>query len=191
LPVELTTFTVNISDSKVTLNWQTSTEVNNYGFEIERSEKLQVKSGKWEVIGFVHGNGNSNSPKEYCFTDHEATFGSYAYRLKQLDNEGTFKYSETVEVTVGQVPNDYSLNQNFPNPFNPSTTITYVIPKTSFVRISVYDILGKELKVVVNAEKNPGHYAIIFNAKELAGGIYYYSIKAGEFSQSKKMILLK
>lgn len=192
LPVELTSFAAFINANSVELKWVTATEVNNYGFEIDRQPgSRQSAVGNWQKIGFVQGNGNSNSSKEYCFTDHEATFGSFAYRLKQLDNDGTFKYSETVEVTVGQVPNDYSLNQNFPNPFNPSTTIQYDIPKTSFVKISVYDILGKEIKLLVNEEKNPGHYEIIFNAKELAGGIYYYSIKAGEFSQSKKMILLK
>ncbi|MFA6979154.1 MAG: T9SS type A sorting domain-containing protein [Ignavibacteriaceae bacterium] len=191
LPVELVSFNAIVIKDKIELNWKTATELNNYGFEIERSEKLKVESGKWEVVGFVQGNGNSNSPKEYSFIDQSVLSGSFSYRLKQLDNDGTFKYSETVEVSVGQFPNDYSLNQNYPNPFNPSTTIAYDIPKTSSVRISVYDILGKEIKLLLNAEKNPGHYAIIFDAKELAGGIYYYSIKAGEFSQSKKMILLK
>jgi len=199
LPVELTTFTINISDSKVTLNWQTATEVKNYGFEIERTsprpspsegEGGEARRG-WDKIGFVQGNGNSNSPKEYSFSDHPILSGSYSYRLKQLDNDGTFKYSETVEANVVQILNDFSLNQNYPNPFNPSTTIAYDIPKTSLVSISVYDILGKEIKLSANEQKNPGHYEIIFDAKELAGGIYYYSIKAGEFSQSKKMILLK
>ncbi|MDP3149392.1 MAG: T9SS type A sorting domain-containing protein [Ignavibacteria bacterium] len=192
LPVELVSFNAIISNNKVDLRWKTATELNNYGFDIERSIRNEtIGTWNWGKIGFVQGHGNSNSPKEYSFTDQAATSGNYTYRLKQVDNDGTFKYSETVEVTVGQVPNDYSLNQNYPNPFNSSTTITYDIPKTSFVRISVYDILGKEIKLVVNAEKNPDHYEILFDAKELAGGIYYYSIKAGEFSQSKKMILLK
>jgi len=192
LPVELTSFIVLARCNKVELKWNTATEVKNYGFEIERSiRNVELRIRNWDKIGFVAGSGNSNSPKEYSFTDQTATSGSYSYRLKQIDNDGTSKYSDMVEVTVNQIPNDYSLNQNYPNPFNPSTTITYDIPKTSFVKISVYDILGEEIKLLVNAEKNPGHYEIIFDAKELAGGIYYYSIKAGAFSQSKKMILLK
>jgi len=192
LPVELISFTASISSSSIELNWKTATELNNYGFEIERSQKTEVSNqNNWDKIGFVHGHGNSNSPKEYSFTDPSVTSGSYAYRLKQIDNDGKFKYSEAVEANVGQIPNDYSLNQNYPNPFNPNTTIAYDIPKTSLVRISIYDILGEEIKSLVNGEKSPGHYEIFFDAKELAGGIYYYSIKAGEFSQSKKMILLK
>ena len=189
LPVELVSFNAIVVKDKIELNWKTATELNNYGFEIERASASL--SMTWQKIGFVQGNGNSNSPKEYSFTDPSVTSGSYAYRLKQMDNDGTFKYSDMVEVTVNHIPNDYSLNQNYPNPFNPSTTIAYDIPKTSLVRISVYDILGKEIKLLVNTEKNPGHYEIIFDAKDLAGGIYYYSIRAGEFSQSKKMILLK
>lgn len=202
LPVELVSFNAIVVKDKIELNWKTATELNNYGFDIERAsasgnlrgqEAIPGKSDLegYKSIGFVAGNGNSNSPKEYHFIDNTATSGSYAYRLKQLDNDGTFKYSETVEANVGHIPNDYSLNQNYPNPFNPSTTIAYDIPKTSFVRISVYDILGKEIKLVVNEQKNSGHYEIIFDAKELAGGIYYYTIKTGEFSLSKKMILLK
>lgn len=202
LPVELVSFNAIAVKDKIELNWKTATELNNYGFEIERAsasgnlrgqEAIPGKSDLegYKSIGFVQGNGNSNSPKEYSFTDHAATSGSYSYRLKQIDNDGTFNYSSDIEVTVGQIPNDYSLNQNYPNPFNPSTTIAYDIPKTSLVRISVYDILGKEIKLLANEEKNPGHYEIIFDAKELAGGIYYYTIKTGEFSLSKKMILLK
>ena len=192
LPVELVSFNSIVSDNKVELNWITATEVNNYGFEVERGiGQKAIGNSAWEKIGFVQGNGNSNSPKEYRFTDNTTTSGLYAYRLKQIDNDGTFKYSETIEVLVSQIPNDFSLNQNYPNPFNPSTTISYDIPKTSFVKISVNDILGKEIKTLVNEQNNSGHYEIIFDAKELAAGIYYYTISAGEFKQSRKMILLK
>ena len=196
LPVELVSFNATASINKVELNWKTATEVNNYGFEIERSIRNEYPPKaegirNWDKIGFVQGSGNSNSPKEYSFTDQSLASGNYSYRLKQIDNDGTFKYSDIVEVTINQIPNDYSLNQNYPNPFNPSTTISYDIPTTSTVRISVYDILGKEIRLLVNEEKNPGHYEMIFEANDLAGGIYYYTIKAGEFSQSRKMILLK
>ena len=192
LPVELVSFNSIVSDNKVELNWITATEVNNYGFEVERGiGQKAIGNSAWEKIGFVQGNGNSNSPKEYRFTDNTTTSGLYAYRLKQIDNDGTFKYSETIEVLVSQIPNDFSLNQNYPNPFNPSTTISYDIPKTSFVKISVYDILGKEIKVLVNEAKNPGYYETVFDARELAGGIYCFSIRAGDFTQNKKMLLLK
>ena len=192
LPVELVSFTGQLNEDSVNLFWQTATEVNNYGFEVERGIRQKtIGNSAWEKIGFVQGNGNSNSPKEYRFTDNTTTSGLYAYRLKQLDNDGTFKYSETIEVLVSQIPNDFSLNQNYPNPFNPSTTISYDIPKTSFVKISVYDILGKEIKVLVNEAKNPGYYETVFDARELAGGIYCFSIRAGDFTQNKKMLLLK
>ncbi|MDP3829885.1 MAG: T9SS type A sorting domain-containing protein, partial [Ignavibacteriaceae bacterium] len=114
----------------------------------------------------------------------------YAYRLKQIDNDGTYEYSNEIKVDLGMLT-EFSLKQNYPNPFNPTTTIQYNIPIISFVKISVYDILGKEIKQLVNELRNPGHHEIIFEAKELACGIYYYTIRTGEFTQSKKMILLK
>jgi len=186
LPVELTSFTALARGSKVELNWQTATEVNNYGFNVE----LRIANGEWKKIGFVQGHGNSNSPKEYSFTDSSPLAGKVQYRLKQIDFDGRFEYSNIVEVNV-KTPASFTLNQNYPNPFNPTSTIRYDIPKIGFVNISVYDILGKEIRVLVNEEKSPGHYEIIFDAKELASGIYFYTIKAADFTQSKKMIVMK
>lgn len=196
LPVELVSFSANVVKDNVELTWKTATELNNFGFEIERSirnEDPPKAEGirNWDKIGFIKGSGNSNSPKEYSFTDRAVATGNYFYRLKQIDHDGTFKFSGIVEVSINQIPNTYSLNQNFPNPFNPSTTIQYDIPKNSLVKISVYDVLGEEIKLLVNEEINPGHHEIVFDGRQLVSGIYYYTISAGGFNQSRKMILMK
>jgi len=200
LPVELVSFNSIVSDNKVELNWITATEVNNYGFEVERGiGQKAIGNSAWEKIGFVQGNGNSNSPKEYRFTDNTTTSGLYAYRLKQLDNDGTFKYSETIEVLVSQIPNDFSLNQNYPNPFNPATKIRYSIPLVETqsseaaqnVLLKVYDVLGNEVATLVNEKKPAGVYETNFDASKLSSGIYLYKIQAGSFVQTRKMMLLK
>ncbi len=205
LPVELTSFTAFSRDSKVELKWKTATELNNYGFEIERSvvsDQRSVISGQlseWEKIGFVNGAGNSNSPKEYSFIDHSVLSGSYSYRLKQLDNNGIFKYSSDVEVTVGQFPNDYSLNQNYPNPFNPETKIRYSIPivethggaSVQNVLLKVYDMLGREVATLVNEVQEAGTYEVSFNGKSFTSGAYFYRFQSGDFVKINKMTLMK
>ena len=158
LPVELTTFSANLLDNKVELIWNTATEVNNYGFEIQRSAVSNQRS-EFEKIGFVDGHGNSNSPKYYSFTDKsiEAS-GKYSYRLKQVDIDGTFEYSDEVEVDLG-LPKDYTLEQNYPNPFNPSTSISYSIPNDGNVTLSIYDVIGNEVAVLENGYKTAGNYS--------------------------------
>jgi hypothetical protein len=126
LPVELKSFTANANGNSVELNWQTATEVNNYGFEIQRSVSSGQRS-EYEKIGFVEGHGNSNSPKSYSFTDVNPPSGKIQYRLKQIDVDGEFEYSDEVEVNIS-APNKFELAQNYPNPFNPTTTIKYSIP---------------------------------------------------------------
>ena len=97
MPVELTTFTASVKNNSVLLNWQTATEINNYGFEIQKSE-VSSQNSEFETVGFVDGHGNSNSPKEYSFKDENITAGTYKYRLRQIDNDGQFKYSKVVEI---------------------------------------------------------------------------------------------
>ncbi|MCC6255841.1 MAG: T9SS type A sorting domain-containing protein, partial [Ignavibacteriaceae bacterium] len=144
----------------------------------------------WEKIGFVNGNGNSNSPKDYLFVDKNFIGGSkFNYRLKQIDNDGQFEYSEMVEVQV--VPNKFELYQNYPNPFNPSTKIRYQLPNESKVVIKIYNILGSEVMELVNSKKEAGVYEAEFNAASLSSGTYIYKISADNFVQTKKMILLK
>lgn len=191
LPVELTSFVANANGNNVLLKWNTATELNNYGFKIERT----VGSGQsavvyWEKIGFVNGSGNSNSSKNYSFSDNNIATGKYLYRLKQIDNDGSFKYSAEVEVEIG-TPTHFSLSQNYPNPFNPVTTINYQLPMSGNVTLKVFDVLGKEVASLVNEKKEAGSYTVEFSVTNLASGTYFYRLKAGDFIQTKKMIILK
>ena len=191
LPVELSTFTAISKGSDVKLNWQTATEVNNYGFEVERRSNVNSEtSDAWEKVGFVNGNGNSNSPKEYSYIDNNLIGGgNFLYRLKQIDNDGQFEYSKTVEIEL--ILNEYALYQNYPNPFNPVTNIRFQLPKESKVVIKVYNILGSEVIELLNEQKGPGIYEIDFNASNLPSGVYFYKISTPEYSNTKKMIVLK
>jgi hypothetical protein len=192
LPVELTSFTASIIGSKVKLNWQTATEVNNYGFDVERqahtSTSLSVT--EWEKIGFVNGNGNSSSPKSYSFIDDKALSGKYSYRLKQIDNDGQFEYSKNIEVDLG-TPKTFELNQNYPNPFNPTTIISYNLPEAANVKLTIFNILGQEIKTLVNEYKEAGTHKVEFNASELDSGLYIYRLQAGSRVQTRKMTLIK
>ncbi|GAB6283407.1 MAG: hypothetical protein STSR0008_21730 [Ignavibacterium sp.] len=200
LPVELTSFTLNILSSGVELKWQTATEVNNYGFEILRS----AQNDEWINLGFIQGNGNSNSPKDYSYVDEDIknqANGKYYYRLKQIDTDGSYKYSESIEVDWkdgitdvnddSNLPKEFSLSQNYPNPFNPSTVINYQLPVNSRVVLKVYDVIGKEVATLINKEQEAGYHTAQFSGKGLSSGMYFYKIEAGNFVQVKKMILLK
>ena len=187
LPVELSSFTARMNGNAVVLNWKTATEQNNNIFEIERSSN----GSTWVKIGSVQGSGNSNTAKSYSFTDSKlSNTGKYSYRLKQVDNSGSFKYSNVTEVNY-TVPTVFSLSQNYPNPFNPNTIISYSLPQASNVKLSVYNALGQMVKVLENESKEAGTYNISFNASELSSGIYFYKIEAGQFSQTRKMMLVK
>jgi hypothetical protein len=161
--------------------------VNNYGFEIERN----VETG-WENIGFVDGHGNSNSPKNYSFKDNNLSYGKIQYRLKQIDNDGKFEYSEIVDVNI-DLPLSFELSQNYPNPFNPTTKIGFRIPigTSGIVSLKVYDILGREVATLVNEEKSAGIYEVEFNAESLSSGIYFYRLQTGNFVDTKKFTLMK
>gem|GEM_PF-4685497 len=201
MPVELTSFTANEIENTVELNWRTATEVNNYGFEIERRNPLLApfqggETKAWKKIGFVKGSGNSNSEKDYSFEDAGLVSGKAEYRLKQIDNDGSFKYSNIVETSFMK-PTKYELYQNYPNPFNPTTTIQYAIPKAGYVTLKIYNELGKEVSTLVDGFQQADNYKAVFNATrtmnntQLASGIYYYSIRTDNFYQVKKLILLK
>ena len=192
-PVELTMFSATSYDNIVNLKWETATEVNNYGFEIQRqSSQLNNRNSEWKKISFVKGYGNSNSQKYYSFTDKSIiSAGEYYYRLKQIDNDGAFEYSDIVKVVL-EAPEYFELAQNFPNPFNPSTTIRYQVTTLSFVTIQIYDILGNEITTLVNEQKPAGKYEIDFTAKAgYDSGVYIYKLTAGNFVEVKKMILLR
>ncbi len=191
-PVELTAFNSNIIGKDITLSWSTSTELNNSGFEIQRAienEKLKIEN--WNKIGFVSGGGTTNEPKDYSFTDRNLETGEYKYRLKQLDFNGNFEYFEFPEVVSIGIPDKFDLSQNYPNPFNPVTTINYDLPNDGIVTIKVYDILGREMKMLVNEMKTAGYHKIKFNAADLASGAYLYRMVAGDFIAVKKFVVLK
>jgi hypothetical protein len=190
-PVELTSFTAKTMNAGIQLNWTTATEVNNYGFEVEK--KLNTS---WQEIGFVAGHGNSNSPKNYSYIDNDVTnVSGLQYRLKQVNNDGTFEYSNPVSVTSYNMK--FGLSQNFPNPFNPTTSIRYFISKDSFVNLTVYDMLGKKVEQLVNGIKPIGSYNVEFNGSNLPSGVYLYRLVltptdgSEGFSAVKKLMLLK
>jgi hypothetical protein len=187
LPVELTSFTYSIKNNSVALKWETATEINNYGFNIEKSLDNLI----WEKVGFVEGNGNSNSPKFYSFSDKNITSKKAYYRLVQIDNDGTTETTDAIEVNYSGNLVGYELAQNYPNPFNPTTVIKYSIPEAANVEIKVYDMLGGEVADLVNEVKEAGAHEVNFNATSLSSGIYIYSIHAGEFVQTMKMTLLR
>jgi hypothetical protein len=167
--------------------------VNNYGFEIERKIPDQVRNDNrnWANIGFVEGHGNSNSQKEYNFIDSEVNAaGTYSYRLKQIDNDGAYEFSKTIEVNFGS-PIKFELNQNYPNPFNPSTTISFSLPESGNVILKIYNVIGKEIETLVEGYKEAGIYTVNFNAEELASGMYLYRLSTNGFTETKKLLLLK
>lgn len=192
LPVELSSFTAAVKEQTVSLHWRTETEVSNYGFEVERAvinSKSTKQNSEFEKIGFVEGHGNSNSPMDYSFIDEKPLGGSkFQYRLKQIDTDGQFEYSDIVEAEI--IPDKFTLFQNYPNPFNPTTTIQFQLPKESKVVFKIYNILGEEVAELLNDKKSAGVYEVVFNARGLPSGTYIYRIYAENFVETKKMILL-
>ncbi len=191
VPVEMISFSADVQGNKTILNWRTATEINNKGFDIERQIRgPQFAPGQWERIGFVDGSGTTTEQKTYSFTDNNVAAGSYIYRLKQIDFDGTFKYSNEVEAEIS-VPSKFALNQNYPNPFNPVTQISYSIPKDGFVSLKVYNSLGQLAADLVNGLIKAGTHEVSFNGSNLSSGVYYYRIEAGGTTAVKKMMLIK
>ena len=191
IPVELTSFTANVVGSSVVLNWTTATEVNNQGFEIERSSD----GVSFNNIGFVPGFGTTTEPKSYSYTDQSVNTGLYYYRLKQIDYDGSFTYSNVAEVEVS-LPTEFSLEQNYPNPFNPSTSIQFSLPVDAQVTIGVYNLVGEKVAEVSNGNFAAGSHRVNFDAASMTSGIYFYQIDAiaidgKTFSSVKKMTLLR
>jgi hypothetical protein len=200
IPVELNSFTYKLTGSYVELNWKTATETNNKGFEIERSQpaggEVSPEGAKsadiqnWEKIDFINGYGTTTKLHSYKYIDKNPYHGKSYYRLVQIDFDGTQKIYDPIEVLYN-LPAEFSLEQNFPNPFNPSTKIKYNLGKDSFVTLTIYNSLGEKVTTLVNEFKPAGQYEIIFNALKLASGIYIARIDAGNFTKMIKMSLLK
>lgn len=191
LPVELTNFSGLFCDNKVILSWQTATEVNNYGFEVEKKASGTGSYNHWRTIGFVEGNGNSHSPKEYSFTESPDESGKFKYRLKQIDTDGSTSYSNEIEVEV-IFPGIFELSQNYPNPFNPATTIMFTLAEDGFTKLKIYDILGNEIETLVNDEREAGKiHKVIYDGGGLTSGVYYYKLESGGKNSVRKFLLLK
>jgi hypothetical protein len=198
IPVELISFTAEVAENSVELKWQTATEINNSGFEIERTSPIpspyQGEGGEagrgWEMIGFVAGYGTTTEPMSYSFTDENVNTGNYNYRLKQIDYDGSFSYSDIVEVEVDE-PTEFSLEQNYPNPFNPSTKINYSVPIYGNVSLKIYDILGNEVITLVDELKQAGSFDVTFDGSSLSSGVYYYRLTSGEMTTTMKLMLMK
>ncbi len=187
LPVELSNFSSYVNGRDVTLYWTSEKEINNAGFEVERTSS----ENQWTKIGFVYGNGTVSNENYYSFTDRSLSTGTYFYRIKQLDINGNFEYFHLRnEIKIG-IPMEYELTQNYPNPFNPVTVINYQIPKKGNVSLTLYDISGREVRSLLNEIKEAGYYSVSFNGSDLSSGIYFYSLNVNGFKDTKRMMLLK
>ncbi|OGU36537.1 MAG: hypothetical protein A2315_01820 [Ignavibacteria bacterium RIFOXYB2_FULL_35_12] len=186
VPVELTSFTATANGKEVALNWSTATELNNQGFEVQR----KFGSNDFATIGSVKGNGTTTSPNQYTYVDRLIDPGKYFYRLKQIDFDGKFEYSQTVEINWSPFIT-YKLEQNYPNPFNPSTKISWQFPVSSWQTLKVYDVIGNDVATLVDEFRPAGNYEVEFTASNLASGIYFYQLKTGSLIETKKMILLR
>lgn len=191
VPVELSAFKAFVKEQTVYLNWQTETETNNYGFEIQRSF-----NSEWEAIGFVPGNGSTSESHCYKFLDkHDPGVFTVYYRLKQIDTDGSFEYSSVLTVILNGSAS-YQLSDNYPNPFNAATTISYSLAIEGFVRINIYDELGRSIRTLVNKNQSPGNHAVIWDGENNAGefvssGRYFYRLTAGAHAITKQMIMIK
>ncbi|MDP4115290.1 MAG: T9SS type A sorting domain-containing protein [Bacteroidota bacterium] len=188
VPVELTSFSIQSINGKIELQWETATETNNKGFEVQR----RINNSEWTVIQFIKGKGTSIETNKYSYMDdlNNISGKSIKYRLKQIDENGEYVYSKEILVDNLGITR-YQLSQNYPNPFNPNTTISYQLPQNGIVTIKVYDILGNEVKTLVNENKQAGSYNVNFDASKLSSGVYVYKITVGNFVASRKMMLLK
>jgi len=187
LPVELTSFSGSFMNAAVRLNWQTATEVDNYGFEIERKDA----STEWRKIGFVEGHGISNSPKYYSLSDNSVTKGTaYSYRLIQIDGDGSFTYSHIINISTGVV-SDYTLEQNFPNPFNPETVILFALPTPGEITLEVFNTQGEKVAVLTDGYHEAGVHSVRFKAEGLASGVYFYTLFSDKTQITKKLTILR
>lgn len=190
LPVELTTFESMVEhgslNDKVVLKWKTLGETNNLRFDIEKS----VDGETFSKIGEVPGHGSTTVPQSYIYRDPVDEIGLYYYRLKQIDTDGTYSYSEVNEIMVS-APDEFALLQNYPNPFNPETSISFKLPQDSKVMIQIFNVLGQEIKTLVNTKFKAGTHTVTFNGRDLPSGMYIFAMQAGNFKESKRMTLVK
>ncbi|HSR18191.1 MAG TPA: T9SS type A sorting domain-containing protein, partial [Ignavibacteriaceae bacterium] len=186
LPVELSAFEAIVNNNSILLKWETKTEINNYGFELQRTT---ADNKTWDKIAFIPGSGNSSSTKSYSYLDKNLSGNEFLYRIKQIDSDGSFSYS--VELKVELFPLEFEVLQNYPNPFNPKTKIKFSVKNEGMISVKVYDNLGKEIKVLLNEYKAPGFYTLEFDGSGLSSGIYFLKFQEGNLFQTKKLVLMK
>lgn len=186
IPVELTAFTAELMNDFVVLQWSTATETNNKGFEIEKS----LDNKDFAVVAYIQGRGNSSETVAYSYNDYNVTSGTAYYRLKQIDFDGTYEYSNVIEVSK-DIPVAYALDQNYPNPFNPITTISFQVAEQVHVKLRVFNVLGNEIATLVDGVKNSGRYDVTFDGTGLASGTYFYTLEASNFISTRKLMLVK
>jgi hypothetical protein len=186
IPVELISFSARLIGKEILLSWETASESDNYGFEVERS----TKSCTWQVIGFVPGQGSTTTPQHYVFQDKKIGVGTYNYRLKQIDYDGSFVYSTIVQAIVAP-PQQFSLGQNFPNPFNLTTFIPFDLPEKLSIKFTLYNVLGEIVDVIATGDYSAGHHQVSFNTRNLGAGLYFYKLEAKDFVAVKKLLILK
>ncbi len=190
IPVELESFNAYATENDVLLEWQTATELNNSGFEVLHS----TDNENYEKIAFVPGFGTTTEKHNYNYKVENLNAGIHYFRLKQVDFDGTETLTNTIEVTIENlIVHYFSLEQNFPNPFNPTTTISFSLPNTEKVVLKVYDLLGNEIVTLLDGIKEAGVYNIRFDGAELnlSSGVYIYKLQAGVNVASKKLSLIK
>ena len=191
IPVELNSFAADVKQGKVFLSWETATELNNLGFFIERRNIDPAETEtEWIEIGFKEGRGNSTERNLYRFEDYPLYDGTYHYRLRQIDYDGSFEYSNEVEVNLFSVKS-FELSQNYPNPFNPTTTISFQLPEASFITLKVFDALGTEVATIAEGRYPAGVHEVNFNAENISSGLYMYRIISGTNELTRKMMVVK
>ena len=187
VPIELIALTAKQINYSVELQWLSVTEINNKGFEIEKKSNTK----DWSRIGFIPGKGNSSEPVKYNYSDNFITPGTSYYRLKQIDFDGRYVYSNSINIDISQNITKYFLNQNYPNPFNPETTIAFSIGKEETVSLKIYDLIGNQIAELLNQKLPAGIHSVKFSGENLSNGIYFYTLETESFSKTNKMILLK
>ncbi len=187
LPVSLLSFNAYILKNNVSLNWQTSAELNNSGFDVERKKE----AGQWQKIAFVTGGGTTNEPRSYNYADNKLQSGSYNYRLKQIDYNGSHEYFDLTSDVIVELPKNFTIGQNYPNPSNPRSKIDYEIPIHGLVTLRIYNLIGQEVITLVNETKEAGYYTAEFDGSNLSSGVYFYMLNSSDLTQVKKLILIK
>jgi hypothetical protein len=191
VPVELASFSAAVFEDDVTLLWRTASETNNYGFEIQRRDG----ASSFTKIVFIEGSGTTASNNDYIHVDEDLAPGHYFYRLKQIDFDGTFVLTDEIQATV-ETPREFALHANYPNPFNPSTTIGFELPVATEVKLDVYNINGSFIRTILEEKRGAGRHTVVWggddaSGKKLASGIYILRFETARFVKTLRTTLLK